>query len=268
MPALLCIELNVKYSIIAVLMFATTALGQSEPSARELFDRANQARAQAGVGELAWNAKLADIALAHAQMMADRKELSHQFPGEPTVRQRVISTGLRTNTSGENVAFAGEVEELFTGWMNSPPHKKNLLDPKYNATGIAVVRRGDTLYAVQDFARVLNAYSDNEVETIVATQLTRLRTEAKLPALKLIAPADVHPAACEMARDGRMEAAALTRRLQSVRSVYTFTTAEPQKLPERLPRFSPDARSFAVGSCFAKTDKFPEGTNWVVVAFY
>lgn len=239
-----------------------------EGAARQLFERINLARAEAGVGQLEWDERLAAVARPHAEAMARREQLSHQFQGEPAVRKRIIASGLRTDASGENVAFGPDVEILFNGWMESAPHRANILDPKYNASAIAVVRRGESLWAVQDFARKVASYSDNEVESIVGSQLARARAEAGLAELRQAHAPDVHTAACDMAERGQMQASTLVRRWEDVRSVFTFTAAEPQKLPQDLISTAPDAKAFAVGSCFGKNEKYPEGTNWVVVAFY
>ncbi len=259
---------TVSLLVVSFLVSCTAFAQVDDAAAHQLFDRVNQARSQAGVGELRWDDKLAAAAAPHAQQMARQQQLSHQFPGEPPVRQRIISSGVRSNTSGENVAFGPDVDNLFNGWMNSPPHRANILEPKSNAGAIAVVRRGDSLWAVQDFAREVASYSDKEVETIVGTQLTRERAQAGLGDLKQANAPAVHAAACDMAQRGQMEASTLVRHLNDVQSVFTFTASEPQKLPAALVRTAPAARSFAVGSCFGKNAKFPEGTNWVVVAFY
>lgn len=255
--------------IFVLLLYSTAAFAQvDEAAARQLFDRINQARAEAGVGKLEWDDRLASAALPHAQLMADKRQLSHQFSGEPTARQRVNATGLRSNASGENVAMGPDVDNLCDGWMHSPPHRENILDPKYNASAIAVVRRGESLWAVQEFAHRVAEYSDREVEAIIGTQLTRARAEGGLSGLAQTNAPDVRAAACEMAQRGQMQASTLVRRWDHVRSVFTFTTAEPQQLPNGLVHTAPQARSFAVGSCFGRTAKYPEGTNWVVVAFY
>ena len=258
-----------KRALVLLLLCCGVALAQQdEAAARRLFDRANQARSAAGAGELRWDDKLAAAAARHAREMAGRNELSHQFPGEPDLRRRLLDTGLRSDASAENIGYARTPDEIHTGWMKSAGHRQNLLNPVYNAAGIAVVHSNGNLYAVQDLARRVASYSDQEVETIVATQLIGARSRAGLGDLRLVSAPEVHAAACGMARDGRMEASSLVSRLSHVRGVFTFTTAEPQKLPDDLARTAPDAASFAVGSCFGKTDRFPEGTNWVVVAFY
>lgn len=258
-----------RWLLLLLLLFAGAALAQlDQDAARQLFDRLNQERAREGVPELQWDDKLAAAAGQHALEMAAHKQLSHRFPGEPAARQRLIATGLRFSSSGENVAMAADVDSLHADWMLSPPHHANMLDPKYNAAGIAVFRRGNDLYAVQDFARRQPLMEDDEVETIVATQLTRARAQAGLPASNFVAVPEVHAAACQMARDGQLVAAALIRKLPQVRSVFAFNIFEPQKLPPDLVKTAPAAKAFAVGSCFGKTQQFPEGTNWVVVAFY
>ncbi len=235
---------------------------------RQIFDRINQERSKAGLGELKWDDQIAAAAEQHASEMVRHGELSHQFPGEPDARHRIIATGVRVDASGENVAFGPDVENLVNGWMQSPGHRANILDPKYNATGIGVAVRGMELWAVQDFARRLPTYSNADVETIVATQLTRARADARLSDIQLVQAPDVRAAACDMAQKGDMEAGSLAHNLKRVRSVFTFTTSEPQRLPKNLVRVGAGAAAFSVGSCFAKTPKYPEGTNWVVVAFY
>ena len=239
-----------------------------EDAAHQLFDRLNQERSKAGVAELQWDDRLAATADQHAQLMAGRKQLSHQFSGEASVKERIVATGLRFNSSGENVAMAPDVDTLHADWMLSPPHRANMLDPRYNAVGIGVVSRGDELYAEQDFARRQNAMSDEAVESVIATQLTRARAQAGLPAPTWVKSPEIHAAACRMSADGQMEASAIVGKLTKVRSVFTFTIFEPQKIPPALVKTSPASTTFAVGSCFGKTPNYPEGTNWVVVAFY
>lgn len=257
------------FILSVLLLLPLAALAQvDEAAARQLFERINQARAQAGIGKLEWDEQLAAVALPHAHEMARREQLSHQFPGEPAVRKRIIGSGIRSDASGENVAFGPDVDNLFNGWMESAPHRANILDPKYNASAIAIVRQGESLWAVQDFARKVASYSDNEVESIIGAQLVRARSQAGLAELTPAHAPDLHAAACDMAERGQMQASTLVRRWKEVRSVFTFTASEPQKLPQDLVRTAPDAKAFAVGACFGKTAKYPEGTNWVVVAFY
>ena len=72
---------------------------------RELVRLTNQDRTREKVAPLESNELLAQAARTHLRQMIREHKLSHQFPGEPTVAERIAATGLRFQASGENVAF-------------------------------------------------------------------------------------------------------------------------------------------------------------------
>jgi hypothetical protein len=147
--------------VLSCVVFARCAAGQAEieQSAKALFDAANAERSSRGIPRLKWDASLAEAARAHAERMAEQNTLSHQFPGEADVPTRERQAGARISAAAENVALGPSVESIQTGWMHSPPHRHNLLDPQLDSIGIAVVPRGGTLFAVEDFSRALAALS-------------------------------------------------------------------------------------------------------------
>src|ERR1051325_9514478 len=97
-----------KRSIVAVICFWFVAaiMAHAAPSQREqqLFDLVNRERAKAGLEKLEWSDRLAEAALAHSRLLAENQDLSHQFPGEASLQERVGATGLRFNSVAENVA--------------------------------------------------------------------------------------------------------------------------------------------------------------------
>lgn len=245
------------------------ASSEEEEAARELFRLSNQARVAQGLPELAWDDRLAQAAREHAERMAQEGELSHQFPGEAPLRERVAAQLLRFNATAENVGFGGSVTTVHEGWMESEGHRHNILDPMYNALGVATVRRGRRLYAVQNFAHRLDEFSNDDVEGIVARELAQERARRRLAKLKRVEGSRLRRLACDMAEGDRLAAKGLAATIPGVSMVYTFTASNPARLPEALPSApKPAVRSFAVGACFARTPRYPEGTNWVVVAFY
>ncbi len=260
---------RVKVALLLLVLSCAALAQQDDSAARELFRRTNEARAQQGAAPLQWEERLAAIALTHAQRMVARNEIAHEFEGEPAARERVISTGLRTNVSGENLGFADTAGEIHEAWMNSPGHRSNILDPRFNVIGIAVVRRGKALWAVQDFARLLPQASESEVEQMVAGGFSRQRAAGHLSTLALVDVPEVRREACRMAEQGSLNARAAVRNLRNARSVFTFAVTDPRELPHGLTTAPPpDARQFAVGACFRKDDRNPGGIHWVVVAFY
>lgn len=148
-------------------------LAQARPGSPEqvLFDSANRERTSRGLPALKWDAELAAAAQKHASWMARQNTLSHQLPGEPDPAARGREAGAKFSAFAENVAFAPSVPQIHSGWMNSPPHRKNLLDAQMNAVGIAVVPRGEELFAVEDFSRTVEQLSTEQQEIRVNAQL-------------------------------------------------------------------------------------------------
>jgi hypothetical protein len=52
--------------------------------------------------------------------------------------------------------------------MNSPGHRENLLNPGVDRVGVAVVARGNQLYAVADFGHAVAVLTPEQVEAKVA----------------------------------------------------------------------------------------------------
>jgi hypothetical protein len=138
-----------------------------------LLNAANRDRAAAGLHPLKWDSALATAAHQHALRMAQMNQLSHQFPGEPPVQDRARQAGARFSLIAENVAEGPTASGLHTQWMNSPPHRANLLDPELSAVGISVVQSGNMLFAVEDFSTAVPTLSLDEQEQEVASQIER-----------------------------------------------------------------------------------------------
>ena len=112
----------------------------------------NEERAAAGLPGLAWNGPLAAVALQHAERMAAADTMSHQLQGEPDLSERVAATGTSFAVLAENVGVGPSPAELHLALMHSPHHRDNILDPKVNSVGMAVVFAHGSLWVVQDFA--------------------------------------------------------------------------------------------------------------------
>jgi uncharacterized protein YkwD len=119
---------------------------------RQLLDLTNHARAEAGLAPLQSDEGLTGAARKHSALMASQKRLSHDLPGEPALPQRLAAaSNLQFSAEGENVGLAPGAAEVHRGFMNSPHHRENLLNPDYNVAGFAVVRSGNMIYVTEDF---------------------------------------------------------------------------------------------------------------------
>lgn len=54
---------------------------------------------------------------------------------------------------GENVGVGGNLQALWDAFMNSPPHRANVLDSRWDYVGVGVIRSGNTYYATMVFMR-------------------------------------------------------------------------------------------------------------------
>ena len=142
---------QVLFLLFLILVLGTVALAQSGPSPvqSKLLDLVNHERETRSLPKFQWDDHLAQSAVAHAQLVTQREKLSHQFPGEAPLGERIGATGLRFNAAGENLAYAPTIEEIHTGLMNSPPHRANILDCEFRRIGIGWAGPND--YWVQDF---------------------------------------------------------------------------------------------------------------------
>lgn len=234
----------------------------------QLLALANQSRRQAGAPPLTIDAGLSQAARIHALAMLEARRLSHQFDGEPALPQRLAATTqLQLEQEGENVALDYDAEHGHQHLMLSPPHRANLLNPKYNVVGLGVVRNGDRLYIVQDFGTALPRYSPAEVKDRVASAVNQMRHGASRAGLRRRDWLGADDAACSMAQADRLGTAPV-RRLAESYNVLTFTSLHPETLPGEAARVvaGRNLRSYSVGSCYGRTHTYPNGTYWIVLA--
>ncbi|MGC9198293.1 MAG: CAP domain-containing protein [Acidobacteriaceae bacterium] len=147
-----------------------------------LFAAANAAREQMGLQPLRWSRGLYRAANYHDLLVAERGVISHQFPGEPDLNERGQEAGLRFSEIAENVAEAPTAIQIQQAWLNSPEHRRNMLDPAVDSVGIRVLRgRGGELFAVEDFDRTVRNLSLSQQEEMVGQMLESVASIQVLP---------------------------------------------------------------------------------------
>jgi uncharacterized protein YkwD len=96
---------------------------------------------------------LNDVALGHAADMARHEYFEHKDLSGHSPADRVRAVGYPEKLVGENIAYGPEsADEVVKGWLDSPGHCENIMDPRFAEMGIAYsagqsARRG--LYWVQ-----------------------------------------------------------------------------------------------------------------------
>lgn len=114
----------------------------------------NRARRRHGLRRLHRNRRLAFIAGAHSLDMAMHHDLSHSSSNGQSFAQRVwLATHARV--IGETIAEVtgrGPARTVVRTWLNSPPHRAELLSPSFRLMGVGIVRQGGTRIVTADFA--------------------------------------------------------------------------------------------------------------------
>jgi uncharacterized protein YkwD len=89
------------------------------------------------VGAVIWNGLLEKAAYDHSKDMVINKYFDHNSPSGTTPGGRLDAAGYRWNFYGENIA-AGNMDEqaVILGWMNSPKHCHNMMDPAFTEIGV------------------------------------------------------------------------------------------------------------------------------------
>ncbi len=81
---------------------------------------------------------LGNVAFGHAVDMAEHNYFEHEDLAGHTPADRVRAVGYREKLVGENIAFGPRTaEEVVQGWLDSPGHCENIMDPRFAQMGIA-----------------------------------------------------------------------------------------------------------------------------------
>ncbi len=126
----------------------------------------NDLRKENGLPSISVNQKLTATASDFAEFMAESGKYGHHADGQ-TPAQRAKAHGYQYCVIRENIAYrtnTGEVtadsliEVFVQGWIDSPPHRENMLADYVTETGVAVATGDDvTYFAVQLFGRPKSA---------------------------------------------------------------------------------------------------------------
>jgi uncharacterized protein YkwD len=81
---------------------------------------------------------LAGVAFGHAADMARHNYFEHEDLAGHSPADRVRAVGYQEKLVGENIAYGPKsAEEVVQGWLDSPGHCENIMDPRFAEMGIA-----------------------------------------------------------------------------------------------------------------------------------
>jgi len=110
--------------------------------AAEVVELVNQFREGAGCDPLKVDSRLTDAAQKHSTDMAQNNYFSHTSQDGRTFDQRIRAAGY-PSPSAENIAKGQtSAQQVMQSWMQSDGHRRNILNCRYSAIGVAVDKQG------------------------------------------------------------------------------------------------------------------------------
>ena len=255
--------------LFASLPLAAQEIASTTEMERQIFEWTNQERAKVHAAPLVWNNRLMLAARLHSDEMAKHKDLSHQIKGEPVFTERMSEQGARFSAAAENVGFGDDAETLHSGWMHSPPHRANLLNPVYTDMGVGIIRSGNRLWATEDFTTSVGRLSAEDFEQAVERELASRRALHRLAPLSAAASSQLRRIACTGDSSGGAAMAALPRRGMQAYS-FNFTAPKADQLPASLVSRVVEMPSggYSIGACLSQTGNQGMTTYRVLLVLY
>jgi uncharacterized protein YkwD len=134
-----------EWTIVLARPLLPLRLPEQDVAGRAILEAVNAARAAprhcgerafGAAAPLAWNDALAAAAQAHSRDMAAHRHFGHEGSDATTVAARATRAGYGWRLIGENIA-AGQTSasEAVAGWIESPGHCANLMNPAFTGMG-------------------------------------------------------------------------------------------------------------------------------------
>jgi uncharacterized protein YkwD len=115
-----------------------------------VFRSINAIRRDHDLTDLKLSSNLSKVARKHSREMADFDRFAHEGLGGTTPAKRVTAAGIRYAGVAENITMNNNPEEAMQqavrDWMDSPGHRKNILDRRFRTTGVGVAVSEDGKY--------------------------------------------------------------------------------------------------------------------------
>ena len=112
----------------------------------QILMRLNATRASHGLRPLVVSSALEDAAVAHSRALIQAGVFQHDSPDGTSFVERLkhfySPSGYATWTAGENLLYntaSIDADTAIQAWLDSPPHRDNMLDPEWREVGIGSV---------------------------------------------------------------------------------------------------------------------------------
>ena len=136
-----------QWRIVVARPLLSASLGDAQAEGQKLLAELNTARTRprqcgaqsfAAAPPLAWNATLASAAEGNSRSMANNNYFDHKDRDGRTPGDRAELAGYDFQQIGENIAAGQDTaHKVVEGWLSSPGHCANLMNPQFRELGAA-----------------------------------------------------------------------------------------------------------------------------------
>ena len=173
---------------VATVTIGVLPAGADAGDEARLLSLTNQLRSSQGLSPLTIDAQLTRVAQAWASTVSGRGVISHNSSLPSQV------TGWKV--LGENVGVGGTVDAIHQGFLASPTHHENLVDPAFTRVGFGIVRPDARIFVVEVFMRPSSAAPASPVAAAPAVAASPVAAAtATAPVTAVPSPKPVVPAA-------------------------------------------------------------------------
>jgi len=263
--------------ILASLLGALTGAKAGEDLdtlAHRMADLLNAERAARGLKPLAWDDRLAKVALGHCRDMRDNGFFGHESERTGRVGDRVARARIPNRGVAENLARGTTIAVCHSALMASKPHRENILNPTFTHIGVGLVRSEDgRLLCTQVFMVAPPRPDVAAVTRRIVEEMNRQRlargNRRLLPDAALAAIALEHSKRAAAA--GKHDPHWLEQKMQDERKrwrvleVGYFLTDSPEEVAGSRSAQGPSLTHFGLGVVVSPMESKTPGALWVTL---
>jgi hypothetical protein len=169
--------------VVAATFYPIASSSANQQYEKQFIALINELRTSRGLNILIENPELTSASRVWADSMASAGAISH----DPNLANSYPDYEL----IGENVGMGGSTQSIFVALVNSPGHRRNMLDARFSEVGVGVTVKDDTVYTVHRF---LDPVGEVVTTTIVVEIPKPVETPKPIPTTtKWIPPTTTEP---------------------------------------------------------------------------
>lgn len=238
----------------------------------DLFNLVNIEREELGLAPVRFSPPLSFLARKHSQDMALREDISHLSTSGETYSERLVEGGFYFIKNGENVAYSQTFipEFIHKGFMDSPGHRANVLDPDFDELGIGVVFKKDKgYYVTQDFVRALAPKERIEAEAEIEENINKIRRVYSLPPISFLAEANRYAQKCSINKAKGKPLPSYPSHFGETHTVYIRSASFEyvySKYKDKL--LDKNYETGGLGIEFSRNEESPGGTYYITLLLF